>query len=114
MVLRRAPALHRPGDYAGQLIRAAWSSGCRHPDVTDAHAGQLAAAGRTTDLRAALAACKVALRTQNGSTHDGWTRLHGRTQQLAGRLESRRVRPSGQFDEDGKPIPVRRHHPQNP
>ncbi|QYG94490.1 3'-5' exonuclease [Iamia sp. SCSIO 61187] len=101
-------------EHADQVVRAAWSLGCRHPDVADAYAGQLAAAGRTTDLRAALAVCEAAMRTQNGSSHDGWTRLHGRTQQLAGRLERRRVRPSGLFDEDGNPIPVRRHHPQNP
>lgn len=99
-------------DYAGQVVRAAWGLGCRHPDVTDAYAGQLAAAGRTADLRAALAACETASGTQNGSTHEGWIRLHGRTQQLAGRLERRRVRPSGEFDEDGNPIPVRRHHPE--
>lgn len=101
-------------DYASQLIRAAWEQGCRHPDITDAYAGQLAAAGRTTDIRTALAACKTALRTQHGDTHEGWTRLHGRTQQLAGRLQRRKVRPSGKFDADGNPIPVRRHHPENP
>jgi DNA polymerase III epsilon subunit-like protein len=101
-------------DYAGQLIRTAWEQGCRHPDIADAYAGQLAAAGRTADLRTALAVCKTALRSQHGSTHEGWTRLQGRTQQVAGRLQRRKVRPSGEFDEDGNPIPIRRHHPGNP
>lgn len=32
--------------------------------------------------------------------------------QLLGRLERLRVRPTDQLDEDGSPIPVRRHHPK--
>jgi len=99
---------------AEQVAQLAWNAGCRHPDIVDAYAGQIAAAGSVTDLRTALAACKFALRTRQGSTHDGWARLQARSHQLAGQLERQRIRPSGRVDPDGNPIPLRRHHPTAP
>lgn len=99
---------------AEQVAQLAWNAGCRHPDVVDADAGQIAAAGSITDLRTALAACKLALRARRGSSHDAWNRLQARSHQLAGQLERLRIRPSGRFDADGNPIPLRRHHPTTP
>jgi DNA polymerase III epsilon subunit-like protein len=99
---------------ATQLFQLAWAGGCRHPEVADAYAGQLAAAGRVPDLRSAIAVTKTAARRRDGSTHEGWTRLQARTHQLQGQLQRRQVRPSGRFDKDGNPIPVRRHHPDTP
>lgn len=99
---------------AEQVAQLAYDAGCRHPDVVDAYAGQVAAAGSVTDLRTALAACKFALRARRGSTHDAWNRLQARSHQLAGQLERLRTRPSGRLDANGNPIPLRRHHPTNP
>lgn len=99
---------------AVQVAQLAWGAGCRHPDVVDAYAGQVAAAGARTDLRAALAAAKRTLRARRGSTHEAWNRLQARSHQLAGQLERLRVRPSGRVDVDGNPIPLRRHHPATP
>jgi hypothetical protein len=99
---------------AEQVAQLAWNAGCRHPDVVDAYAGHVAAAGTRTDLRTALAACKLALRARHDSTHEAWNRLQARSRQLAGQLERLRVRPSGQVDADGNPIPRRRHHPATP
>ncbi|CAB4947225.1 MAG: hypothetical protein F2842_06165 [Actinobacteria bacterium] len=99
---------------ARQLIDLAWEAGCRHPDIADAYAGQLAAAGRLSALEAGTAVCDAAFATRHGSSHEGWTRLASRRNQLAGRADRLRIRPSGKFDEDGNPIPVRRHHPATP
>jgi len=99
---------------AQQMIDLAWEAGCRHPDVADAYAGQIAAAGRLADLEAGVTICDTALLTRNGSTHEGWILLTSRRNQLAGRAERLRVRPSGTFDGDGNPIPLRRHHPTTP
>ncbi|MFP5255566.1 MAG: exonuclease domain-containing protein [Acidimicrobiia bacterium] len=99
---------------ADQLFQLAWAAGSRHPDVADAYAGRLAATGREEDLRAALAVAKLARRQRAGSTHEGWRRLQARSHQLAGQLRRRKQRPSGLFDADGNPIPLRRHHPETP
>jgi hypothetical protein len=47
------------------------------------------------------------------STSGRWLASAKRAQ-LLGRLEGRRLRPSGELDEDGNPVPVRRHHPEEP
>jgi DNA polymerase III epsilon subunit-like protein len=96
---------------AQQLVELAWTAGCRHPDVADAYAGQIAAAGRLADLSDGITICDTALATRNESTHEGWRRLNSRRSQLAGRADRLRLRPSGHVDEDGNPIPLRRHHP---
>jgi len=97
-----------------QIIQLAWNAGCRHPDIADAYAGQLAAPGRLPDLTAAILVCDQALAARAGSTHEGWIRLAARQNQLGGRQQRLTFRPSGKLDEDGNPIPVRRHHPDAP
>lgn len=99
---------------AEQVIELGWSAQCRHPDLADAYAGQLAASGRLASYDRALDVCDEALAAAGGSTHPGWGRLRSRRNQLAGRRQRLLVRPSGQFDEDGNPIPARRHHPARP
>ena len=99
---------------AEQITQLAWNAGCRHPDVADAYTGQLAAAGRLPDLTAAALVCDQALVVRAGSTHEGWTRLSARQNQLGGRQQRLTFRPSGKLDEDGNPIPLRRHHPDAP
>lgn len=99
---------------AEQVIELGWHAGSRHPDLADAYAGQLAAAGRIANLDRALQVCDEALGTADGSTHPGWGRLRSRRNQLAGRRQRHLVRPSGQVDADGDPIPARRHHPTKP
>lgn len=99
---------------AGHVIEYGWDAGSRHPDIADAYAGQLAAAGRVSDLEAGLAICATALAARNDSSHPGWNRLRSRRDLLAGLIQRRTLRPSGQFDEHGNPIPLRRHHPDKP
>jgi hypothetical protein len=45
---------------------------------------------------------------------EGWTKLAAKRGQLLGRFTRLRLRPSGQLDDDGNPVPVRRHHPGEP
>ena len=99
---------------AQQLVSLAWKAGCRHPDLADDYAGQIAAAGRAADLAAGVAVCDDALLVRDGSTHEGWTRVLSRRNQLQGRVERAQVRYTDRLDEDGNPIPLRRHHPQTP
>jgi len=99
---------------ASQLFQLAWAAGSRHPDVADAYAGALAATGREENLRTALAVAKLAARQRGGCTHEGWRRLQARSHQIGGRLRRLAGRPSGQFDADGNPVLLRRHHPTTP
>lgn len=99
---------------ARRIVEVAWRGGCRHPDVADAYAGLLTAAGGRADIRAGIYVAKRALRLRAGSTHTGWSRLRARRAQLEGRLASMTVRMSGTFDANGNPIPLRRHSPERP
>jgi len=99
---------------ADQLAQLAVTAGCTNPDVVGTYAANIAAAGTSTDLNAALTICDVALARIGGSTADGWVRLRARRNQIAGRAQRITGRPSGRVDEDGNPIPVRRHHPTEP
>ena len=99
---------------ASQVAQLAWQAGSRHPDIADAYAALLADAGDTVSLRRALAVTRLSMRTRHDSSHEGWTRLEGRSRQLAGQLERRRFRHSGTFDTNGNPIPIRRHTPAVP
>jgi len=56
----------------------------------------------------------TALATQRGSTLDGWVRARSRRDLLAGQAQRLVVRYTGDFDDDGNPIPLRRHHPEQP
>lgn len=73
-VVRQPLASHRPDDPSRTGRRARLARRLPAPDVVDAYAGQLAAAGRVADLRAALAVTKRTLRLRRGSTHDAWQR----------------------------------------
>lgn len=53
--------------------------------------------------------CATALPLRNGSTDEAWRLLAIREAQILGQIERRRVRYSDEFDEDGNPIPLRRH-----
>jgi DNA polymerase III epsilon subunit-like protein len=108
---------HRAGGQevsAQSFAHLVWKAGCREPRLTAAYANLLAAPGDETALRRAADACDEALLSRQGSTFDGWTELGAKRAQLLGRLERRRLRPSGELDEDGNPVPVRRHHPEEP
>src|SRR4051795_13236316 len=107
---------HRAGGQeaaAQTFAHLAWKAGCREPRLA-AYANLLAAPGDETALRRAADVCDEALLSRDGSTFDGWTELGAKRVQLLGRLERRRLRPSGELDEDGNPVPVRRHHPETP
>lgn len=99
---------------ADQLVDIAWRAGCRQPDIVEAYAGQLAAPGRRRDLKAALAAANAALRTANGNTMDGWSKLRGRIAQLEARQERLNVRLSKKVDAQGNVIPYRNHSATTP
>ena len=49
-------------------------------------------------------------KTRDGSTDEAWGLLDIREAQILGQIERRRVRYSDEFDEEGNPIPLRRHH----
>ncbi len=104
---------------AGQQVPAqafahlTWKADRRKPR-TAAHVTLLAAPGDEAALRRAADVCDEALLSRDGSTFDGLPDLGANRAQLLGRLERRRLRPSGQLDEDGNPVPVRRHHPEQP
>lgn len=99
---------------AERLVAVAWRVGCRHADVTVAHAVNLAAAGRKEDLADAIAACDEALARRGGSTTEAWRRLASTRNRLAGRARQAEGRPTGEVDEDGNPKLHRLHRPENP
>ncbi len=89
-------------------------AGGRQPRLVAAYATLLAGPGSEHALDRALATCDEALAGWSGNTSDGWAELRAKRGQLAGRLARLRARLSTELDEDGNPIPVRRHHPENP
>ena len=99
---------------ADRVVRIGWDKGSRHPSLAEALAGMLAAPGRLTDLEDGLRICDEALSSRAGATTNAWLALVSRRNQLAGRIRRLSERPSGRFDEDGNPIPLRRHHPETP
>jgi len=99
---------------AFQIAQLAWLAGCRHPDIADLYAQQLAQASDETSLRKAVDVCHTTADARHESTHEGWRRLQGRGRSLAGQLDRMRVRPSGKVDANGNPIPKKRHNPTNP
>jgi hypothetical protein len=120
---RRTPALRVVHDYwrsigqstrAGQLAQLAWAAGAREPVTAEAHAAALARGGREADLDAGLAVCEQALLARTGSTDDAWRSLTTRRAAIEGRLARRRVRYRDEVDGDGRPIPIRPHHPASP
>jgi hypothetical protein len=94
--------------------RLAWKAGCRDPRLVAANANLLAAPGDEAALRRPADACDEALLSRDGSTFDGWTELGAKRAQLLGRLERRRAGAAVKLDDDGNPVPVRRHHPETP
>jgi DNA polymerase III epsilon subunit-like protein len=101
-------------DVAALLAEQAWAAGCRDPEIAEAYALALAAAGRLTDLDAAISVCQAVLAGQNGSTDEAWRSIAITASQLGGRRHRLVFRPSGKVDADGNPIPIRRHHPAVP
>ena len=99
---------------AGQVAAGALAAGCPHPEVTERHAVDVAAAGRAADLTAAVSVCDAVLAHRDGSTLEAWSSLETRRGLLAGRARRLAFRHSGEYDEDGNPVPVRRHHPETP
>src|SRR4051794_27745721 len=108
---------HRAG---GQEVAAqtfaylAWKAGCREPRLAAAYANLLAAPGDETALRWAADVCDEALLSRDRSTFDGWTELGAKRAQLLGRLERRRLRPSGELDEAGRGWQPRARAPPPP
>lgn len=89
-------------------------AGGRQPRLVAAYATLLAAPGSDAALERAITTCDEALADWAGNTADGWPELRAKRGQLAGRLTRLRGRLSTELDEDGNPVPVRRHHPAQP
>lgn len=108
---------HRTG---GQAVAAqsfaqlAWKASLREPRLVAAYATLFAAPGDEAALRRAADACAEAFLSRDGSTFDGWTELGVEQAQLLGRRERRRAGSAVKLDDDGNPVPVRRHHPETP
>ena len=96
------------------LARYAWLAGGRDPRLCAAHARNTAAPGGAPHLQSGIDICEKALLSRAGSTDDGWRDLQATRGRLAGQLARRTLKPSGQVDTAGNPIPVRRHHPVTP
>jgi len=96
------------------LARYAWLAGGRDPRLCAVHARNTAAPGSATHLQSGIDICEKALLDRAGSTDDGWRDLQATRGRLAGQLARRTLKPSGQVDTAGNPIPVRRHHPETP
>jgi hypothetical protein len=108
---------HRTGGQevsAQAFAQLAWKAECREPRLVAAYANLLAAPGDEAALRRAADAREEALLSRDGSTFDGWTELGAKRAQLLGRLERRRAGAAVTLDDDGNPVPVRRHHPAEP
>jgi hypothetical protein len=99
---------------AEALARYAWQAGGLDPRLVAAHAGNLATAGGVEQLQRGLEVGGEALLTQACSTDDGWRDLRSTQGRIAGQLTRRSFKPSGDIDENGNPVPVRRHQPQTP
>lgn len=93
---------------------AGWTLSTQRPSSVEARATNLAAGGRDVDLAEGAAVCAQTLPLRGGNTDDAWRLLEIREAQILGQIERRRVRYSDLVDEDGNPIPKRRHNPTNP
>ncbi len=95
---------------AGQQVPAqafahlTWKADRRKPR-TAAHVTLLAAPGDEAALRRAADVCDEALLSRDGSTFDGLTDLGASRAQLLGRLERRRLPPSGELTRTATPFP---------
>ena len=89
-------------------------AGGRQPRLVAAYATLLAAPGSEEALERAIKTCDEALAGWGGNTSDGWPELRAKRGQLAGRLTRLGGRLSTELDANGNPIPVRRHHPDDP
>lgn len=99
----------RQHDVADATARIAIRLGSLDPEIAEAYAIALSAAGRKPDLDAGLALCDRVLATgDKASTDPAWLGLKVRRSQIRGRLR----RLEGRTDGAGNPI--RRHHPANP
>ncbi len=100
---------------AAMLAQLSWQAGARHPRLTDAYIASVAAGGRPADLQTALDVADTTLLTDpQPGPPEHWRALQARRTWLAGQLARGSSRFSGQLDEDGNPILVRRHHPDTP
>lgn len=99
---------------AQTFARYAHLAGGRQPRLVAAYATLLASPGSEAALERAIKTCDEGLTHAHGDTSDGWPELRAKRGQLAGRLTRLRGRLSTELDEDGNPIPVRRHHPDDP
>jgi len=84
------------------------------PRLVAAHARRVATAASSERLTQARDICDEALLHRGASTDDGWTELRQVRNRIAGQLTRRQVRPSGEVDGNGNPVPLRRHHPDHP
>lgn len=104
----------READAVVEAEEAARDRGGRQPRLVAAYATILARTGGEETLERAIKVCDEALGRWAQNTADGWPELRAKRGQLAGRLTRLRGRLSSELDEDGNPIPVRRHHPADP
>ncbi|GAB3989473.1 exonuclease domain-containing protein [Nocardioides marmoraquaticus] len=99
---------------AQMFARYAHLAGGRQPRLVAAYATLLAAPGGEDALVRAITVCDEATSLRSGNTADGWAELRAKRGQLAGRLTRLQGRLATELDEDGNPVPVRRHHPEQP
>ena len=94
--------------------RRLFSDGLRDPRLADYYAGLLSAPGRAEDLKAARDVCRVALQHRGENSDRAWLRVLTRLNAVEGRLARLEISYTDLVDEDGDPVPKRRHAPTQP
>ncbi len=105
---------HSQHTRAELVAHHAWAAGCREPRLASIHAATIAAPGGTSHFQRGIDICDQALGARRGSSDDAWPQLLARRAQLQGRLARRTDRLTATTDDNGQPVPVRRHQPTAP
>jgi hypothetical protein len=101
-------------NYALKVATTAFDHHFHDPRLVDYLAAATSRGGRIADLDAALKVCETALADRGHSTDAGWRVVAARVALLLSQQARLATPLTGRVDDNGQPIPKRRHHPSNP
>lgn len=104
----------RRTNHALKVATTAFDRHFHDPRLVDYLAAATARGGRISDLAAALQVCETALLDRGNSTDPGWRVIDARVALLLSQQARLATPLTGLVDDEGQPIPKRRHHPTNP